>query len=61
MNPIENKENNVLDLRFQNLTENITGNIRTIEFCKNLDEEKTKNLNYILAQFLSPQNKLETV
>ncbi len=61
MNTFENKENNILDLQFQNLTENIIWNFRNIEFCKNLDEENTDKINNIFAQFLSPQNQLETV
>lgn len=63
MNTFENKENIIdpVDLRLQNLVENTVWNYRTIEFCKDLDEENTNKLNSIFAQFLIPQNKLETV
>lgn len=61
MNAFENKEINAVDLKFQNLTENITGNFRTIEFCKSLNDENTDKINNIFAQFLSSQNQLETV
>ncbi|MDD5212957.1 MAG: hypothetical protein PHG82_00810 [Candidatus Gracilibacteria bacterium] len=62
MNTFENKEIiNPFELKLQSLSDNITGNFRTIEFSQNLNSEKTKELNNIFAQFLSPQNQLETV
>ncbi len=62
MNTFENKETiNPFELKLQSLSDNIAWNFRTIEFSQNLNPEKTKELNNILAQFLSPQNQLETV
>lgn len=58
MNTIKNPEIqniNPIDFKLNSLWENSLWNIRTVEFCKSLDEEKNNALADIFAKFLNPQ------